>query len=63
MSDHKVPAQEVLEANREAALHFTLHDFKVLVGNLGVSAVIKAMDEETYWKLHTYFCSPNSGPY
>ena len=46
---------EISTANREAFQHFTLHDFRVLVDTIGIEETIKAMDEETFWKLHTYF--------
>lgn len=55
MPEVKIPPQEVLEANKQAFVHFTLHDFQVLVENRGVEFVMNAMDEVTYRKLQSYF--------
>ena len=55
MMKTKISPKEVLEANKEAFVHFTLHDFRVLVETRGIEFVMDKMDEETYWTLSCYF--------
>jgi hypothetical protein len=47
--------QERRQAMEDANAYWTLHDFRVLVDTMGIEEVIKRMDEDTFWKLHTYF--------
>lgn len=46
-----------MKLNRETAIKDTLHNLEVLMGNIGVEAVMNKMDGDTYWKLYTYFRS------
>ena len=55
MPKDKVSYEEVVKANQEAFVHFTLHDFRVLVETKGIEFVIEQMDHSTYWTLHTWF--------
>lgn len=47
--------EEVKKANEEAFVHFTLHDFQILIETRGVEFVMNKMDEETYRKLEVFF--------
>lgn len=55
MSDNQISPEEVLKRNRETAIKATLHDFQVLMDNIGAEAVLNAMPGDTYWKLYTHF--------
>lgn len=41
--------------HHEIQLHWALHDFRVAVETQGLEKVFNAMDDETYWKIATYF--------
>lgn len=55
MHDNKISPEEVIKANHEAFVRFTLVDFQVLIDTKGVDFVMNSLDEDTFRKMERWF--------